>query len=394
MKKVLFLIHTLGVGGAEKVLVNLVNHMDHSKYDITVMTVINTGAFRKELNANIHYKTMFRLPRFLEKKEQGNRKSGSLLNKTSKSTSVLAKLYTLFWKLAPCKLIYKKFIKEKYDYEIAFLEGITAKIIAESTNENSHKISWIHVDLLNERKSEKFFINRNKEKKVYEKFEKIVAVSQYVKEQFIKKFGIDENKVLVRYNPIDENYIYTASEEKVEDIEKKKFTLCTVGRLAPQKGYDRLVKVAKRLNEKQIDYELWIIGVGPDEEKLKNYIEENQLRNVKLLGYKQNPYKYMRMSDLFVCSSRAEGFSTVVSEAIILGKPIVTTECSGMRELLGEHGEYGRICANKEEDLYKSLLEVLLNKEIYEYYKEKILERKGLFHIENSVENIQSLLGD
>lgn len=393
-KKILFLIHTLGIGGAEKVLVNLVNNMDKTKYDVTVMTIINTGAFITELNNEVKYKYMFNIPFSKRKKIKSDSKkeSGSLLNKTSRIKEILKRIYQFVWRHISCKIIYKIFIKEKYDYEIAFLEGIPAKIIAESNNKDSIKISWIHVDLINEIKSEKFFKNRENEIEVYNKFDKIVAVSQYVKNQFIKKYKIIEEKVYVRYNPIDEKYIEKCSNQKINDIKKEKFTLCTIGRLAPQKGYDRLLSVVDKLNKDNIEFELWIIGVGPEEDKLKDYINQKNINNVKLLGYKINPYVYIKKADLFVCSSRAEGFSTVVSEAVILEKPIVTTDCSGMREILGQNSEYGLICDNNEEALYKALKDILSNKDKYLYYKNKVSERKYIFNIRESVKNIEKLL--
>ncbi len=393
-KKILFLIHTLGVGGAEKVLVNLANNMDKTKYEITVMTVINTGAFIKELNNEVKYKYMFNIP-FSKRKNvetKSKEESGSLLNKSSKIKEILKKTYQFIWRHISCKIIYKMFIKEKYDYEIAFLEGITAKIISASTNKESKKIAWIHVDLINEKKSEKVFINRKKEKETYKKFDTIVAVSEVVKQQFVKKFEFEEKKVLVRYNPIDEKYIEQCSNQEIDDIKKEKFTLCTVGRLAPQKGYDRLLRVVDKLNKDNLEFDLWIIGVGPDEDKLKAYINENNINNVKLLGYKTNPYKYIKKSDIFVCSSRAEGYSTVVTEAVILEKPVITTDCSGMREILGQNGEYGLICNNNEDSLYKALKDILSNKDKYEYYKNRILERKYIFNIKESVKNIEKLL--
>ena len=392
-KKVLFLIHTLQVGGAEKVLVNLVNNMDKEKYDITVMTVINTGAFRNELNSNIKYKTIFNIP-FLSKKSNKKDKSGNLLDKTSFMKQILANMYKFMWRHINCQKLYKKYIKENYDVEIAFLEGISAKVIANSMNPNSKKMAWIHVDLLQERKTESFFLNHKEEKEVYEKFDNIICVSKNVKEQFIKKFEYkDFNKVIVKYNPIDEEYIRTKSYEEIQDIKKTRTTLCTVGRLSKQKGYDRLLKVVKQLNENDLLFDLWIIGVGSEEEKLRKYINENHLENVKLLGYKKNPYKYMKEADIFVCSSIAEGFSTVVTEAVILGIPIVTTECSGMREILGENGEYGTITENTQEGLFIGLKNILGRAEILDKHKEKVAKRKQMFNIKNSVSEIEQLIG-
>ena len=109
-KKILFLIHTLGVGGAEKVLLNLVNNMDKTKYDVTVMTVINTGAFINQLDKDIKYKYIFSSP-FSQKNKRINKRneqvnSGSLLNKTSKIKKVLASIYQFMWRNISCKIIY------------------------------------------------------------------------------------------------------------------------------------------------------------------------------------------------------------------------------------------------------------------------------------------------
>lgn len=392
-KKILFLIHTLQVGGAEKVLIDLVNNLDKTKFDITVMTVINTGAFRNNLNSNIKYKTIINIP-FLNKNsdKKGNKKSGNLLSNGSKIKKILANLYRMMWKFIDCSKIHKKYIGNMYDVEISFLEGIPAKIIAASNNKNSHKIAWIHVDLQEERKSEKFFRNAHNEKETYGKFDKIVGVSKVVAEQFINKFSYKEtNKVIVIHNPIDVKNILEKSKEKVDDIQKNKFTLCTVGRLSVQKGYDRLLEIVDRINQEKIEFDLWIIGVGPEERKLKEYIENKKIKNVKLLGYKENPYKYIKKADLFVCSSRAEGFSTVVSEATVLEKPVIATECAGMKEIFGDNNEYGMVVDNTTEALYEGLRKLLIDKKLLDEYRKKIINRKDIFGLKKSVCAVEEL---
>lgn len=389
-KKVLFLIHTLGAGGAEKVLVNLANNMS-SKYDITVMTVLDTGIHKSSLNGSIHYKTMFKIPKL--KKSNGENTSGSLLNKTSKKKKMLAKFYSFIWKFMPTKLLYKIKVKEKYDIEVAFLEGICAKIIS-SSNQNSKKIAWIHVDMINENKSDAVFKNIDLEKKCYEQFDKIVAVSNEVKNSFIKKFDFDDSMLEVKHNPIDVDEIISKSKEKIEEKFSKKFNLVTVGRLSKQKGYDRLLRVAKKLNEDGIKFNLTIVGIGPKEDELKSFIKENNMDSyVNMVGFKKNPFPYVKKSDLFVCSSRAEGFSTVACEAAVLGIPIVTTSCSGMDELLG-NSEYGLITENNEEELYKGLKKILTDKNLFEHYKKQIKKLKDTFDIKTSVLKIEELFGD
>jgi len=392
--KVLFLIHTLGGGGAEKVLVNLANNLDKSKYDVTVMTVINTGINRENIAPHIKYKTILNIP-FKKKNHSKSTelKSGSLLSGGGFIKKILASGYSFLWKIIPTRILYKIFIREKYDFEVAFLEGISAKIISSSNNKDSKKIGWIHVDLLNERKSEKFFLNANQEKRCYKNFNQIVCVSNNVSEAFIEKFNFAKSKVLVKYNPLDVADIIGKAQDDVEIDKPKKFLMGTIGRLIHQKGYDRLLRIAKRLADEKYDFELWIIGDGLERDKLEKYIVNTQLEDyVKLLGFRDNPYKYLKLADLFVCSSYAEGFSTVASEAVILGVPIVTVDCSGMKELLGYNNEYGIVTENSEEALHEGLTVILNDEKKYLHYKEKVLKRSSFFNISETVKEIESLL--
>ncbi len=393
-KKILFLIHTLGGGGAEKVLVNLVNNMDYKKYDITVMTLLDVGELRYNLNKEVKYKTTIKLRK--NKKVKTKDKSGSLLNKSNKFIILIAKMYALMWKCMPTKLLYKIFVKEKYDYEISFLEGISAKFISSSSNKDSKKYAWIHVDLINQTKSSNVFKNIKDEIKCYNKFDNIICVSKVVKEQFIKKYNIDEDKVLVKYNSIDKNEIISKSKEKCSYVkDNKSILLCSIGRLNGQKAYDRLLRVFKKLLDDKFKIKLIIIGEGTSKDELENYIKENDMGNyVKLLGFKSNPYKYLKQSDLFVCSSKAEGFSTVVTESIILGIPVVTTDCSGMKEMLGENNEYGIVTENDEESLYEGIKKLLSNKELFEYYKKQVKKRANFFDLKNSVKEVERLFSD
>lgn len=394
-KKVLFLIHALGAGGAEKILVNIANGMDKTKYDVTIMAVVNTGVFRESFNSDVKYRYIFNFPFKSKKKVKENKDHSNPGNPLAKSNSfikTIAKLYTFMWRIIPIKLFYRLMIREKYDVEVSFLEGICAKIISGSTNKDSKKIAWIHVDMINHKKSEAVFRNREIERECYDRFDNIVCVSETVRSQFIKKFNIS-NKVIVRYNPIDKEDIMAKATEEVTDIIKpNKFVFCTIGRLVTQKGYDRLLRVHKKLIDSGIDYELWIIGEGNKRESLEEYINKNNLSDsVKLLGFKVNPYKYLRLADAFVCSSRAEGFSTVASEAVVLEKPIVTVNCSGMHELLGENGEYGIVTNNDEESLFDGMNKMLTDIETYKKYKEIIVERKNMFDYREAIKGIEDL---
>lgn len=224
---------------------------------------------------------------------------------------------------------------------------------------------------------------------MYTKFNKIFAVSNDVKKSFIKKFQISD--IEVQYNPIDSNEILKLSESGMINYDHNIINMITVGRLENQKGYDRLLKIVKQLKNEHYKFKLYILGEGSQRKKYEQYIFENDLIDyVNLLGFKRNPYSYIKKADLFVCSSYAEGFSTVATEAIILGLPIVTTECSGMKELFGEY-RCGIITKNDDESLMSGLKKILDNPKLLNMYKDEIELRRSDFDIKirmNELENI------
>lgn len=387
MKKLLFLNHTLGVGGAEKVLVNLVNGLDKSKYDVTLMTVIDTGIFKKDLNPDVKYKTIFKLPFNFNKSGE----SGSLQASSSPLKTFLKKVYQLFWRYAPCKWIYKKYVKDNYDYEIAFLEGICAKILAASTEEKAKKYVWLHIDLINENKSDAFFKNIDDQKKCYASFDKIVCVSDIVRNQAIKKLNLNTTKYVKLYNSIHSDEI--KEKASLKDINHSIFTFATVGRLATQKGYDRMISVSKKLKDEGYQFRVQIIGEGPEEMNLKNMVEELNLQDViQFLGFQSNPYPYIKACDVFICPSRAEGFSTVASEAVVLHKACLVTNCSGMGELFGENGEYGYVVSNDENGIYEGMKNIINNNELIINLEQKSKENSSRFNLEESISLLEKEL--
>ena len=125
---------------------------------------------------------------------------------------------------------------------------------------------------------------------------------------------------------------------------------------------------------------------------MKKMISDEDLENeAELTGFCANPYPYMAASDLYVCSSYVEGFSTVVSEAVILGLPVVTTKCSGMKEILGE-SEYGLITENTEEALYEGMEKILSDKKCFQHYQEKVRERADFFKMKTRIREYEKIL--
>lgn len=388
-KKLLIAVHTLQLGGVEKIVINLLKMMDKEKYDITLLSLVNDGVFVEEaLNIpGIKYKYFF---------ESYFKKSRSDIN--SKHYRLSCKLMNIIWKWYLFLIkrfpsyLYKKNIQEVYDIEIAFLEGKVAKIIANSNNNQSKKIAWIHTDIENISRAS-IFNNLDDEINCYKKFDKIVCVSNDVKYHFTQKTGISDN-VIVQVNPINSEEILRKSEEPItKDLKKDGIIISAVGRLAYEKGYDRLLKIHRKLLRENIKNTIWIIGEGAERENLERYIEENNLKDtVTLVGYSENPYKYVKESDVFVCSSRIEGLSSVVIEAALLNKPIVTTLCSGMKDILGKDNENALIVPNDTYNLYLGVKKVILNKDLREKYKENIKKVTQKFDMNTVISNIDKLL--
>lgn len=368
MKKILFFIPNLMHGGAEKVLINLVNNLDKSKYDITVQTLFDVGVNKKYLNQDIKYKYFFK--------------------KIFRGNSTILKLFSY-------EFLYRKIIKDRYDILISYLEGPAARIISGCPYEDTKKISWIHTELNNKELFSKGFRNFQEAKTCYEKYDKIICVSNTVKKAFLDISNIEQDNIYVLYNTNETEDIIEGSKEIVKDVKFSNdiINITSVGKVTEIKGYYRLAKVHKKLIDEGLNHNIYIIGTGEDEQRIKHYLKENNLEDsYKLIGFRDNPYKYVAKSDLFICSSYREGFSTAVTEALVVGTPVVSTLCSGAKELLGENNQYGIVVENSEEGIYQGLKLMLKDKDLLSYYKEKSIERGKIFSREESVKSVENML--
>lgn len=369
------MINGLYGGGAENILQTILQQLDQTKYDITLYGVINENFDTNIYPSYIKYKSVF-----------------NGINDQSKNHFIIKlknKIKLLIYNNLPASIFYKLFIRGTYDVEVAFIEGYSTKIISGS-NQKSKKIAWVHIDLDANHWTKIAYNNLEEEKQCYKRFNRIVSVSQNVQEAFSQKFGINE-QLTVKYNPVNREDIILKSKESLNAKNSKKTRLITVGRLEYQKGYDRLLKVVLKLKQEGLNFELWILGEGTQYSELNGFIKEHHLEDtVSLLGFQTNPYKYIAASHMFVCSSRSEGFSTVVTEALILGKPIVATNCSGMQELLGD-SEYGLLTENNEVALYSGIKELITNKELLKHYQNKSETRSKHFDIKVTMQEIEKL---
>lgn len=291
-----------------------------------------------------------------------------------------------------CAKVYQKYIKDTYDVEIAFVEGFVTKLIANSTNKDSKKYAWIHTDMIKNDHADANYESFAEHKKAYSTFDMVFAVSGYVKEVFVEKFGNEfSKKTKIQYNPVDSQEIEKSAKASINDQYKKAVKFIAIGRFVEAKGFDRLVSSANKLQKEGYEFEVWILGQGEGKKDIEQYIKENQMQDYfKLKGFKENPYPYIQAADALICSSRAEGFSTVATEALILNKPIFTTDCSGMKELFGEY-QCGIICENSEDGIYDMLHKVLEQADFSSYIDQCKIRAKD-FTIEKRMSEIEGVL--
>lgn len=366
MKKVLFLIHDLGQGGAEKVLVNLVNNMDRSKFDISVTVLFGGGVNEQFLKPDIHFRAIW------PKEIPGNSKVMKLLSPQQ---------------------LHRICVREQYDIEVSYLEGPSARVVSGCIQENTKLVSWIHVEQHTLDNLSKSFRSKKEARECYDRFDQVVCVSQYVKDDFCQILDY-QKPCCVLYNTVEsERILDAATEVAPELVDDGKIRLIAVGTLKKSKGYMRLLKIIKRLCNKEYSIHLYILGTGPLQEEMEEYIQRNKLGDsVTLLGYQTNPYKYVKKCDLFVCSSFAEGFSTATTEALIVGTPVCTVDVSGMKELLGEHNEYGVVTENKEEALFMGIKQFLDDQELLVHYCYQAETRGKLFSTTETVKAVEQNL--
>ena len=366
MTKILFLIHDLGQGGAEKVLVNLVNNMDRSKFDISLTVLFGGGVNEQFLKPDIHFHAVF------PKEVPGNSK---------------------LMKLLTPKQLHKLCVRERYDIEVSYLEGPSARIISGCPDPDTKLVSWIHVEQHTMKKLAGSFRNEREARKCYDRFDQTVCVSQYVYDDFCKILDF-QKPCCVLYNTVESDKILkSAGEEAPEIADDGKIRLVAVGTLKESKGYDRMLRIIKLLKTQHYPVHLYILGIGPEQQNLEKYVSDNGLEDtVTFLGYQTNPYKFVSSCDLFICASHAEGFSTAATEALIVGTPVCTVEVSGMKEMLGDGDEWGVVTENREENLYAGIKHLLDNPTLLAYYKQKAVQRGKVFNTKNTVNAVEKML--
>lgn len=364
MKKVVFMVINMNIGGTEKALLNMISEMSLEEYEITILMLEKYGGFLEDIPKEVKVRY---LNEYEEIKPLFNNPPIQISKKLLAEGKVI-KALNIFTLNLICKaagersLYYKYLIKhsvetEFYDIAVAYagpMEFITYYVLKKINAKK--KVQWVHFDV------NKIYFNKKFSNKYFNKFDKVIAVSEEAKEQLIKKCPNLQNKINVKLNTIPRQAILKKS--KLDKGFADNFSgvrILTVGRLSEEKGQDIAVKVCKKLIDDGFNIRWYCIGEGPLFNNCKELINELKINDsFKLLGVKKNPYPYMRECDIYVQPSRHEGFCITLGEANVFNKPIVVNNFAGAREQIG--GKENCYIANSEEELYYLVSNVVKEK--------------------------------
>ena len=364
--KICFIHWCLVAGGAESALFDLVSLLDKNKFEITIFVIHRFGEWEDKFRkAGIRVENLY-----------SNIKGGN--NKIEKAVKILKIKHREYVFKKGGKGLLKLVFHENFDIVVSyhlhppyFDIGIAGK----------KKIKYIHGNVC----SNSSFGELIKSQLTYLKmYDKIICVSRAARDDFIKVTGIFDS-VVACYNPINTKKIKDLSMEVVYDIERAIDVpvLCVVSRLTEEKGVLRLISIHKKLLDNGLNHILYIIGDGKQRPIIEKEINRfNVLGSVKVLGYKANPYPYIKNSDIVVIPSYTEGMPVVAMEALCLGIPIVSS-FKPIEELFGE-SDCGVATEADDDSLYNGLYRILSDKLFYNKIKSNA-ERRSLFFSSNNM---------
>ena len=381
MKKILFVINTLGYGGAERSMLDLFQVLDPKKYEVSLFVLTGQGELSHELPEHVR-----------------------LLNQNYQDTSVLTKegrkllmksvlkvgigkglflwrapyLLKNLWSMGKCgkilpdKLCWRllsdgaPLLEKEYDFAVAYLEGGATYYVAEHVKAKQ-KMAFVHIDY------GKAGYTRELDLDCYRKIDRIFTVSDEVKEHFLEVYPEYEKKVSVFHNLVNQERIWRMSDQGngfEDDFEG--YRILTMGRLTRQKRYDIAIAAMALLKEKcNVPVRWYVLGEGDLRYSLERQIKDAGLENdFILLGVRSNPFPYCRSCDFYVHATGFEGKSIAIQEAQTLGKPILATDCSGNREQIS-HGVDGRLCQLTPEAVSEEILWMIHHPEECRNYGEK-----------------------
>ena len=389
-KKLLFVIPSLGAGGAEKSLVNLLNVIDPERYEVDLFLFSTTGLFLPQLPDFVKVlpkpkrMTTFQLPllesvlQFISKGKLSMIWNRVMFAMVQRWHSNKAKAEQCSWKFLSKAV---KPLTREYDAGIGFLEKSSIYFVVDFVNAKS-KIGFIHNDYTQLHLDPKF------DALYFRRLNYIATVSKECVESLTNVFPEYRSKVKLVHNIVSAKLIDSLAQEFEPVLEAN--AIVSVGRLHPQKGFDMAVQAAAILKKKNINFHWYILGEGPERQNLESLIEKHRLQNhFSLFGLKENPYPYIRQAKVFVQCSRYEGKSIAIDEAKILAKPILLTDFTTAKDQI-ENEVNGLIVEMNSGAIAEGILKYFQNQSFKESVTLKLTTEN--FGTEREIEKFYELI--
>ncbi len=381
--RILLIVDVIDNGGVGVVLRNLLHNIETSKYEIDVLSFEEKKEYESQLPNTIQIRNVYKR------------------NPMKHRDKYIRYIYSLLREICPKWAIRRFIVKKKYDLAIDF-KGNNLNVL---TANNCPKIFWSHKDFSP--------ITNPIEKKVIEEYSKtrsgaekeklflrnlrmidgVVCISEACKKAFIERWDYPEDKIHVLLNVLDVNEIKSKSMEKVEYSKTSKFTFCCMSRISSGKGIERLLNCVSVLNGMGYSFVLNIVGGGDTLDEMISLAKSMNLDNVAFFGNKDNPYPYVVQSDVFVYPSETEAYGMAACEALILGKPIITTKTASVPEIFG-NSEYGLVVENCEQEILAGMKRFLDDPELVDFYHTQAEKRLEYFDVQSRAKAVEEYIDE
>ena len=370
-KRYLFLYGPLNGGGAERVLLDILRNFDYTENEVHLCLFCGGGILIDEVPAKVVKHELW---------------PG----------------YTLGYKLAyraSLKFGWHGFLRHQFhkimdaygnfDVVISFLEGMPLRIHYLLDIKKGKQVTWVHCDLLRFPYTDSQF-RVGEQLAAYNSMNAVVCVAQDTERAFKERFPQCTTQTQVIYNPIDIAKVERMGNEK--NVDNKRFTLVMTGRLTPPKKTERFALLAKRFKDiGRSDILFQWIGDGELRSTMEQQIHDLEVGDmVQILGFKRNPFPYVKSADMMFCCSGYEGFCLAICEAMVLGVPVVSTKTSGPIEII-DNDKYGILCDHDEESMFNAVLTMVNDADLRRHYAMVGKERVKKYAAEECMKQIYLL---
>lgn len=307
----------MGGGGAERVLVTLLNALDPGKFDITLLLLYKEGPFLASVPSYVKVIGLFK----------------SYASQTVRALTHFAAVRDPLRAM----LARRKLGAGRFDVTVSFMEGAAAKLHSQLMDFAPRNLSWVHCNMRLGRWYD-FWFKKEAEKPFYAALDKVAFVSKELRDEFSGIFATDAEKVVI-YNPVDVAFLERQAAEEQPVRDEDVFTIVNSGRLVAQKDHLLLIQVASILRDHGRKFRVDILGDGPLRSRLEEAVKKAGLEGLVVFhGFRRNPFPMIKRADVFCMTSVWEGCPMVVAESLSLGTPVVSTPIKAVGEMIAQGG--------------------------------------------------------